>query len=558
MEARAGILRFTSYTKRIAHQKKICVSVFVLLAAFPFSCVQLTDSPSSIYNAASTRHHQLAHGEVKVTEEEWISLIGQFQRVINADPEGNWADDAQYAITSCWMWLRQNRGHRDRDGTVAPEATPTKRAIDSFKTLLDNYPDSQYAAEANYELGYCYQTLGDDLRAITYYQTVIRNYLAHPISEEAQLQIGEVYERQQHFSSAMATYQALAQRSEKAEIVAETARRIVNLQRKQIEPSARVADVSEQRKTDEQKPPVATEPVPQVETSKVDTSALTNPSAQKSPKRPSKTRERTASVSVSDTAPDPSPRVQQEPKKTVEANGTDLAPLATPAKPKSQKQSKLAGTAKNGKTAIAMPPLNRRPKLNRAIVIDPGHGGKDPGALSRSWGHEKKIVLDISKALRDILAKRGYRVRLTREKDTFLPLKARTKLATKQNANLFISIHANAFSSRRVSGIETFYSDTKSRRLASTVHKQLIRATKAKDRGVRHAPFRVLNDTKVPAILIEVGFMTNPKEAKKLATKTYQRQIATAIAKGVEGYLNGSPSTVTNGKRRTGGKRKKQ
>ena len=599
MEEREGILRFTFDTTRITHLKKICVSVFVLFAAFPFSCAQLTDSPSSIYNAASTRHYQLAHDEVEVMAEEWISLIGEFQRVINADPQGKWADDAQYAITSCWMWMAQNIGSHDRDETGPTEATPTERAIDSLKTLLDEYPGSQYAAEANYWLGNCYKVLGEELRAITYYQTVIRNYLEHPISEDAQFQLGGIYERQQHFSSAMATYQALAQRSKKAKIVADTEKRIADLQRKQVAPSARVANASEQRKADEQKPPAVTRSGPQVKTGKVDTSTPTHSSSQKQPDRPSKTGDgkahefdhADAGVSVSNTLSPPSPRVQRKPKEAVGANGTDLAPFDTLTKPISQKLSKLAGKAKN-RTKIAMPPSNQRIGFNKVIVIDPGHGGKDPGALSRLWGHEKKVVLDISKALRDILIKKGYRVRLTRERDTYLPLEERTKLATKKNANLFISIHANAFASRRVSGIETYYlasasdesskmtvarentgskhsirklnqmkilenSSAKNIRLAKSVHGHLIRATKAKDRGVRHAPFRVLNGTEVPSILIEVGFMTNPKEAKKLATKTYQRQIATAIVKGIEEYLTGPPSTVTNGKGRTGGKRRK-
>lgn len=562
MEARKSILRFasnhlathkgTSDTTGIAHLKKICVSVFVLLAAFPFSCAQLTDSPSSIYNAASIRHYQMVHDEVNVMDEEWISLIGEFQRVINADPHGKWADDAQYAITSCWMWLRQNIGSRDPDRTGTPEVTPTERAIDAFKTLLDKYPGSQYTDEANYWLGYCYQTLGEESRAITYYQTVIRNYLAHPISEDAQLQLGEIYERQQYFSSAMATYQALAQRSKKAEIVAETEKRIANLQQKfarsrdhpqgQGAPPARVADTSEQRQADEQKLPIVISAVPQVQAGKVAPSTPTNSSFQKRPDPPNNATSTSGSAS--------SPGVAPKSEQSVPANGTEDALFATPSKPEAQKPPKLMRAAKGSKTQIDMPPIDRGRRFKKFIVIDPGHGGKDPGALNRASGHEKKVVLDISKKLRDILVKKGYRVRLTRETDTYLSLEDRKKLATKQNANLFISIHANAFSSRRVSGIETYYS-TKNRRLAQVIHKQLIRATKAKDRGVRNAPFRVLSGTKVPAILIEVGFLTNLKEARKLAKKGYQRQIATGIAKGVEEYLANTSAIVASAKAKT-------
>ena len=219
----------------------------------------------------------------------------------------------------------------------------------------------------------------------------------------------------------------------------------------------------------------------------------------------------------------------------------------------------------------------------KTIVIDPGHGGKDPGAVSQAR-QEKQIVLSLSKTLRDILAKKGYNVRLTRETDVFLPLRKRTQFATSQKADLFISIHTNASTARSAAGIETYYlalasdesaritamrenagaeynmkeldalvgrilkesKSTESRRLAELIQAQLASGKQVKNRGVKHAPFVVLIGTKVPAVLVEVGFISNPTEGKKLTTKAYQRQLATAIAAGIEQYIKNLPPPAAN------------
>ena len=210
----------------------------------------------------------------------------------------------------------------------------------------------------------------------------------------------------------------------------------------------------------------------------------------------------------------------------------------------------------------------------RKIVIDPGHGSKDPGAVSR-FGKEKSIVLSLSKLLRDFLVNRGYDVHMTRETDEFISLQNRPEFANVQEADLFLSIHVNASKNPKASGIETYYlalasdisaSETaareniganytiqefdllvskilheskseESRRLAECVQSELIYATGSVNRGVKHAPFVVLIGTKVPAILIEIGFLSNEIEAAQLITIDYQKRLATAIATGVENYI---------------------
>lgn len=212
----------------------------------------------------------------------------------------------------------------------------------------------------------------------------------------------------------------------------------------------------------------------------------------------------------------------------------------------------------------------------KTIVIDPGHGGKDPGGLGSGNLREKGIVLSISHKLREVLTAKGYTVLMTRETDRFIPLKKRTEFATQHKADLFLSVHVNAAESSRANGVETYYLDVTStdkasekiaarenansgysiqeletllkglirqsksedsKRLARHVQQALVQTTGAVDRGVKHARFVVLIGTQVPAILIETGFVSNPVEGRKLTTTAYQYKIATAIAQGVDRFL---------------------
>ena len=207
----------------------------------------------------------------------------------------------------------------------------------------------------------------------------------------------------------------------------------------------------------------------------------------------------------------------------------------------------------------------------RTIVIDPGHGGKDTGAMGFGV-QEKDVVLDIGKQLKAILERDpSYEVYLTREEDVFIPLEARTAFANQKGADLFLSIHVNSSPSASKGGIETYYlsmpSDrearlvaafenamaevrmadledmvkkiikgthlTESRRLAGTVQTGLVKATEKKDRGVKRAAFVVLVGANMPAILAEVGFLSNIEEAKLLGNGDYRQKLAEGLAQAV-------------------------
>ena len=239
-----------------------------------------------------------------------------------------------------------------------------------------------------------------------------------------------------------------------------------------------------------------------------------------------------------------------------------------------------SGGAKS--TSVAAGKIYKSTK-GKLIVIDPGHGGSDSGAIGNGL-KEKNVVLATSKKLGALLQKRGYRVLYTRSTDVFINLRSRTIFAGKKNADMFISIHANAApnanAASRMSGVETFFlSPARSERsknaaalenkgdledmntfskqtflnflnrekiissnkLAIDIQSYMLssvkKSFKSKDGGVREAPFWVLVGATMPAVLVEIGYITHPDEGKNLGKSAYQDRIAQGIANGVDAYF---------------------
>ena len=256
----------------------------------------------------------------------------------------------------------------------------------------------------------------------------------------------------------------------------------------------------------------------------------------------------------------------------IDLNGESAVPGAKPtAKP----------TAKS--TQKSQPKPSQQPLV---LVIDAGHGGKDPGAVGPGGVQEKQVVLQVAKELRKIIRKNlpQYRVIMTREDDVFVSLKERTKIANTNRADVFISIHANASTRRNVRGIETWYlsfaaNSKRAQRIAarennmstrqlseleailrdlqetdrinqsallagmtqSSLVKHIGRYNSAvPNRGVDGAPFMVLLRTNMPSVLVEIGFVSNPKEAKQLRKRSYQKALAQGIYQGVHDFLRKS------------------
>jgi N-acetylmuramoyl-L-alanine amidase len=214
------------------------------------------------------------------------------------------------------------------------------------------------------------------------------------------------------------------------------------------------------------------------------------------------------------------------------------------------------------------------------VVIDPGHGGKDPGAIGPSGVMEKDIVLDIAHRLRALMQREPHwRITMTRDTDVFIPLEERTAVANAKGANLFVSIHANAAERGELYGTETYFLDlatdegamrtaarenatslkqvsdlqlilrdllltskrNESSLLAGSVQRALVQAPgggkNGRDLGVKHAPFLVLMGAEMPAILVEVAFLSNPAEERRLSDPKYREQAAQALLAGLKDYI---------------------
>ena len=213
------------------------------------------------------------------------------------------------------------------------------------------------------------------------------------------------------------------------------------------------------------------------------------------------------------------------------------------------------------------------------IVLDAGHGGRDPGAIGLNGLREKDVVLDLCKRVNKILSSNGVRVVMTRADDRFIPLSGRSQIANKTSAQMFISIHADAVSKRTVAGVETFkmnyaVSDsTRARKaitncslstrrtdtaqkvpssavwksllktyrkessfLATSILENMLKTKMDKSRGVKPANFHVLRESFLPAVLVETGFLSNPKIEKMMRTEAWKSKMANAIANGIGDY----------------------
>lgn len=193
---------------------------------------------------------------------------------------------------------------------------------------------------------------------------------------------------------------------------------------------------------------------------------------------------------------------------------------------------------------------------NKVIVLDPGHGGQDPGAQFGGI-QEKNINLAIAIRLRDVLTAKGCKVILTREvdKDFFLPnfvlgrmakraeLSQRIKMASINQADLFISLHANSFPGGNSYGMETYYQvkSLAGKELAELIQTELKKIQTDNKRIAKSGDYYLLNQTQMPAVIVEVGFLSNPRERKLLQDTTYQDRIAAAIALGIESYFHKYP-----------------
>jgi N-acetylmuramoyl-L-alanine amidase len=190
----------------------------------------------------------------------------------------------------------------------------------------------------------------------------------------------------------------------------------------------------------------------------------------------------------------------------------------------------------------------RKKEVNkrRLIVIDAGHGGEDSGAVAqREQVKEKDLCLEMGKYLQHYLSKMGYRCLMTRRGDYFIPLQERSKIANEYKASAFISLHFNTAANKHANGIEIYYFQSSkgdysrgAKDLALSCLGRSLYYTKANSRGVKGADFSVLRRTKMPAILVEGGFISNKQELSLLNKRLYMKYLSWGVAKGIDDYFN--------------------
>lgn len=186
----------------------------------------------------------------------------------------------------------------------------------------------------------------------------------------------------------------------------------------------------------------------------------------------------------------------------------------------------------------------------QSIVIDAGHGGKDPGSVFEDI-YESNINLEIAKEVAALLKSRSYQVIMTREGDVNVSLKERVDVANKSNADLFISIHQNSLKNDTViHGMETWYNDRMNKasgKFAEYIQQEVASVTQAKNRGLRaNQSLIVLKGVSMPACLIETGFITNPQERKLLLSAAYRKQVAQGIVSAIDKYFGNKQETISS------------
>ncbi len=196
----------------------------------------------------------------------------------------------------------------------------------------------------------------------------------------------------------------------------------------------------------------------------------------------------------------------------------------------------------------------------RTVIIDPGHGGTDPGSVN-GYGKEKDFNLRLAKILLRDLERKGFRVRMTRPTDTFPTLGQRVIYANRISDSIFVSLHFNSFTNNTARGIETYAlspqgsgthnergvknnflkgntRDSENIALATAIHASVIKKTQADDRGIKRDRFTVLAGLIMPAVLVEGGFLSNPQDARKIASTAYLSLLSNGITNGIVAYRN--------------------
>ena len=465
------------------------------------------------------------------------------------------------------------------------------KTINMFSKVVDRYPKSNEAYRAEFTIGKLYEGLNaisknpKDLdRATQHYNNVSENYSSANLSDDALFRVAEIHLLKRKFASASTTFKKIFEKypqGDQAKIAQQKYKSIKVASNKVYTETAAVVKTKRPKSVAIAKQDVELKRASSIATvedkkkivaefKEKTQKPIVKKASQPAPVKPSR------KVLVKKKVAQPAIKARTSKKAPVREKVLQ-PPIRT-----ARKEVKIKDGF--GRGYLYNPKISKRKQLETPlIVVDAGHGGKDHGARSASGIKEKDVNMKIAKHVKTILVNRfKYRVVMTRKDDTFIPLKDRSKISNKRNADLFVSIHANAAKRKSAHGIETYFLGTShneraletaarengelvksvkdnqvqqilaslitttkindSSRLAGRVQDNLFKSSKKKYRGlknlgVKEGPFYVLHGADMPSILVEVGFLTHRKEARMLSQPDYLYRLASSIAEGIHKYL---------------------
>ena len=525
-----------------------------------------------LYAQARAYYHQLVKGKVPSSRRNWAEAIRRFRRITQAYLEGARADDALYSIGLCHLWQDD-----------------CQSAAVALTELVTKYPKSNLADDALYQIGQCHYKADNLTQAMAAYRRLIEEYPDGDMYEKALVKALEYAKAPENLEELNRIYAQIRTSDSGRWIAAryeELIEEVSPKEEKRVRPEASTSSSVQSGCTMRG---IRTSSSPNMTRVVVDLDARVEYDVHTLPD-PSRLYLDLHDVLIIPPKWDPI-RVEDGIVKQIRVSQFSPSVVRVVMDSERLGEHNVFSLSQPERIVIDLAPyaeemvyrpVEQSPSMAgqlglkiRTIVIDPGHGGKDPGAVGFGL-KEKDVVLDVALRLKGLLkSDPTYEIYLTRETDVFVPLEARTTYANQKKADLFVSLHVNAYKKASKQGVETYYLSPRatdeaaqalaafenamarqsmsslepmlkrifrstkieeSKSLAGVVQANLVERMKAADRGVKRAPFVVLIGATMPAVLAEMGFISNRSDAKLLAKEDYRQRIAKGLGEAVRSY----------------------